>query len=314
MPQEELDDDDFADFVITLKYLASGGLAGAASRTIVSPLERTKIIYQVHYYGDKKTPSLASFLMETSKKTGFKSLFKGNLTSVLRIIPYSAVQFVSYEYFKKLISTDEDTEHHLYTLTRLCAGAMAGIASATVTYPLDLVRTRLSADLTPGKGRYRGIIDCAKQCYTTDTGMKGMRGSNLFKGLSPTLMGIAPYVGLNFACFESLKSVYMSINNLQPEIDEIPVVPRLVCGGVAGAISQTLTYPLDLVRHRMQMSNCEGTNFKYKASAQVIGDVYRNEGVKGFYRGMFVNLLKVVPSISVSFVVYEFCIKILLAS
>lgn len=85
--------------------------------------------------------------------------------------------------------------------------------------------------------------------------------------------------------------------------NEISIGARLVCGGVAGAIAQTITYPLDVIRRRLQSSGLLG--FHYNGLFDTARKLYSEEGPRSFYRGMMPNYLKVVPAISVSFVLYE---------
>ncbi|KAG8921453.1 hypothetical protein FRC01_000245, partial [Tulasnella sp. 417] len=125
-------------------YFIAGGIAGAASRTVVSPLERLKIIQQVQpkRSGAGAYNGVYRSLLRMWKEEGFRGFMRGNGANCIRIIPYSAVQFTAYEQLKKFFTKGGTRE--LDTLTRLTAGALAGITSVTTTYPLDLVRARLS--------------------------------------------------------------------------------------------------------------------------------------------------------------------------
>jgi hypothetical protein len=110
---------------------------------------------------------------------------------------------------------------------RLVAGGMAGITSVICTYPLDLIRTRLS--LPEAAGRYHGILDAAVK-IVQEEGFRAM-----FKGILPTVAGIAPYVGLNFMTYETLKAeLKKRLVDRQPNTIEL-----LICGGIAGAVAQT---------------------------------------------------------------------------
>eukprot|EP01137_Pigoraptor_chileana_P006243 Opistho-2@50377 len=194
----------------TVKYLIAGGIAGAVSRTVVSPLERLKILFQiqtgtgaaVQYNG--VVPALSKILREE----GTIGFFKGNGTNVIRMVPYSAVQFASYEQYKKLMLLLPPEVEELTTLRRLLAGAMAGVTSVIVTYPLDLIRTRLSAQGEGSSRKYTGIAHAYRTILKEEGGW--MSGS-LYRGLSPTLMGVAPYVALNFTCYELLKKEILEL-------------------------------------------------------------------------------------------------------
>lgn len=80
-----------------------GGVAGAVSRTVVSPLERLKIIYQVQSIGRTEYKlSIGKALKKMWVEEGWRGFMRGNGTNCVRIIPYSAVQFGSYSIYKKV--------------------------------------------------------------------------------------------------------------------------------------------------------------------------------------------------------------------
>lgn len=137
-----------------LSYFIAGGAAGAASRTVVSPLERLKIIMQVQPHtpangarGKGSYSGVWQGLKKMVQQEGVPGLFRGNGINCLRIAPYSAVQFATYEVLKTYLATP-DPRHpgqtHLAPGARFTAGALAGITSVVSTYPLDLVRARIS--------------------------------------------------------------------------------------------------------------------------------------------------------------------------
>lgn len=76
---------------------------------------------------------------------------------------------------------------------------------------------------------------------------------------------------------------------------------------MAGAFAQTITYPLDVLRRRMQVTGMDRMGYKYKSTWHAVQCVMAEEGLKGFYKGMMPNYLKVAPAIGVSFVTYEAC-------
>lgn len=84
---------------------------------------------------------------------------------------------------------------------------------------------------------------------------------------------------------------------------EPSVYLKLGCGALAGATAQTITYPLDVIRRGMQVTN--KLNLGYDNTTQTLKIIWNNYGIKGFYRGIVPNLLKVAPAIAVSFVTFE---------
>lgn len=84
----------------------AGGVAGAVSRTVVSPLERLKILFQIQSHGREEYKlSVGQGLMKMWREEGWRGLMRGNGTNCIRIVPYSAVQFGSYNFYKKVSST-----------------------------------------------------------------------------------------------------------------------------------------------------------------------------------------------------------------
>lgn len=81
----------------------AGGVAGAVSRTVVSPLERLKILMQIQSAGrDAYKLSVGQALGKMWKEEGWRGFMRGNGTNCIRIVPYSAVQFSSYNFYKRV--------------------------------------------------------------------------------------------------------------------------------------------------------------------------------------------------------------------
>ncbi|KAK4689929.1 vacuolar protein sorting-associated protein 54, partial [Tremellales sp. Uapishka_1] len=301
----------------------SGGLAGATSRTVVSPLERLKIILQVQAtsakgknVAGKAYGGVWSGLARMWKEEGIRGFMKGNGVNVIRIIPYSAVQFVSYGAFKNILKKWSGTED-LSTVSRLMAGGGAGIASVVLTYPLDLVRARLSiatANLTTlsspqsvsraftSEDARLGIVGMTKKVYRTEGGIKG-----LYRGCWATAVGVAPYVSLNFYIYESLKRYILPSTEDAGSIDGGELVARkLACGAVAGGTSLLFTHPFDVLRRKLQVAGVAGLSPQYTGAIDALTKIVKNEGFwKGLYRGLTPNIIKVAPSIAVSFYTFE---------
>lgn len=87
----------------------AGGVAGAVSRTVVSPLERLKILFQIQSAGrtQYKLP-VGQGLIKMWRDEGWRGFMRGNGANCVRIIPYSAVQFASYNFYKKVSSHERN--------------------------------------------------------------------------------------------------------------------------------------------------------------------------------------------------------------
>lgn len=104
--------------------------------------------------------------------------------------------------------------------------------------------------------------------YKNEGGFKG-----LYRGLVPTAAGVAPYVALNFACFESFKGMLTTEDGRPPG-----TLMKLLVGGVAGSISQTCTYPFDVLRRRMQVVGVKGLGYEYTGAWSATKTIVRTEG------------------------------------
>jgi hypothetical protein len=88
--------------VVVASFFA-GGIAGAVSRTVVSPLERLKILLQVQNVGrEEYKMSIGKALGKMWREEGWRGMMAGNGANCIRIVPYSAVQFGSYNIYKKV--------------------------------------------------------------------------------------------------------------------------------------------------------------------------------------------------------------------
>jgi len=275
----------------------SGGIASLASKTATAPLDRVKILMQAQ---NKHFKDLG--ILETTtkivKKENVKALFKGNGTQMVRIIPYGAISFASYEFFKSLLPPQSSPDSHW---NKFVAGAGAGVVTVTTTYSLDTIRTRLAFQVRNNK--YSGIIMAGRSIYNTEGGIRG-----LYRGIVPSLVGSLPQFGLTFYGFEASKSYLLKHENYNwaKKIDEdgtktLSGPAKLLCGAVAGPIGQMISYPLDVARKKMQLGHYSG-----RATVEVLRNIYREYGVVGgLYRGASINFIKAIPAASVTFYVYE---------
>lgn len=123
------------------KELIAGGVAGGVAKTIVAPLERVKILFQTrsefHNIG-----LLASF-RRIAKTEGLLGFYRGNGASVARIVPYAALHYMAYEQYRRHIDYNFPNMGS-GPVVDLLAGSLSGGTAVLVTYPLDLVRTKLA--------------------------------------------------------------------------------------------------------------------------------------------------------------------------
>nr|XP_040050595.1 calcium-binding mitochondrial carrier protein SCaMC-2-A isoform X1 [Gasterosteus aculeatus aculeatus] len=271
------------------RHLVAGGAAGAVSRTFTAPLDRLKVMMQV--YGTRtNNMCIMTGMMQMIKEGGMRSLWRGNGVNIIKIAPESALKFMAYEQIKQLIGSDKAS---LNIAERFVAGSLAGVIAQSIIYPMEVLKTRLALRTT---GQYSGISDCAKHIFRRE----GLRA--FYKGYVPNMLGIVPYAGIDLAVYETLRNDYLQRYGTSGA--DPGVVVLLACGTVSSTCGQLASYPLALVRTRMQaQAAVEGS--QQMTMSGLFRQILQSEGPTGLYRGLAPNFLKVIPAVSISYVVYE---------
>ncbi|CAI9780044.1 unnamed protein product [Fraxinus pennsylvanica] len=229
------------------------------------------------------------------KEGGFLGFFRGNGLNVLKVAPESAIKFYTYETLKTIIGDAKgEKQEDIGTVGRLVAGGLAGAVAQASIYPMDLVKTRLQTYACE-KGNVPSLGKLSKDIWVQE----GPRA--FYRGLVPSLLGIIPYAGIDLTAYETLKD--MSKKYILHDGEPGPLV-QLGCGTISGALGATCVYPLQVIRTRMQAQSMN-TDAAYKGMSDVFYRTFQREGLRGFYKGLFPNLFKVVPAASITYLVYD---------
>lgn len=319
--------------------LFAGAYAGVLSRVVSAPLDLLKIRFQLQTgaRADVKYKSLWQAATTIVKEEGLTSLWKGNVSATYLWVTYSMVQFGTYgvleewskEWELKLAATfsndgggpfvseggqsnlSKDKIHanrFLHTLVLFLCGAGAAFVSTSATYPFDLMRTQFSLQGTTK------LYSSVPAFITSTFKKQGLTG--FYAGLGPSLVGVAPYIGLNFALYDLAKGWIQTdgggkIQSQRPWLD---MIKKSAAGGFAGTASKLIVYPLDTVKRRMQagvlrstLEVAEGAPAmrRYRNMVDCVATILKDEGFQGLYRGIGPTLLKSCVSTAVTFAAYE---------
>ncbi|OJA18971.1 hypothetical protein AZE42_00332 [Rhizopogon vesiculosus] len=313
----DVDEDDFEEEEIeehhdwlqghtAIKFLMAGGTAGAVSRTCTAPFDRLKIflitrppemggmaIHPKPGIGGLK--AIGGAVARIYSEGGVLAFWTGNGLSVLKIFPESAIKFLTYESSKRAFAQYwdrvEDTRDISGT-SRFMSGGLGGITSQLSIYPIETLKTQMMS--TTGDQK-RSLVDAARRVWH----LGGVRA--FYRGLTIGLVGVFPYSAIDMSTFEALKLAYLRSTGR----DEPGVLALLAFGSISGSVGATSVYPLNLVRTRLQASGSSGHPQRYKGPWDVVTRTYQRDGWRGFYRGLFPTLAKVIPSVSISYLVYE---------
>jgi len=285
-----------------LTSLAAGGIAGGLAKTVIAPLDRSKIFFQTNETRNYRFRYALRWLRHGYRTEGLLSLWRGNTATLARIVPYSAINFMAFEQYKKLLKVEEPGTPAGY---RFVAGSMAGSTGQMLTYPLDRARAVMAVTNSNGK-QYKNLIVVFRSIIR-DEGL-----FSLYRGLTPTLLGVIPYAGTSFFTYETLKGwTVQRRGNKQHTHWMLPSpVERMACGAVAGFLGQASSYPLDIVRRRMQTSHQLGKGNKYKTVIGTLLIIYRSEGVsRGLYKGLSMNFVKGPIAAGINFTAFDYCVS-----
>lgn len=334
----------------------AGGIAGSAAKTLIAPLDRIKILFQtsnpdfLKYRG-----TFSGFFMAGKtiwKSDGIFGLFQGHSVTLLRMFPYAAIKFVSYEQIRAILIPYDAYETGF---RRFMTGSLSGLGSVFLTYPLDLIRIRMAFETKHVHPRghehlvhRRGKLLCTiKDIFAEIPArrandplwLKLMRNtlpaplvsiSNFYRGFAPTVLGMIPYAGVSFLTHDTIHDVFRSRflapwtvletndksakiirkSSTKKEVNSrdsrkpLRAYAQLIAGGLAGMCSQTAAYPFEVIRRRMQVGGAinQGQFLSFKETARMI---YRESGVKGYFVGLTIGYMKVIPMVACSFFVYE---------
>ncbi|KAL0905746.1 hypothetical protein M5K25_024184 [Dendrobium thyrsiflorum] len=277
----------------SFRRLVSGAFAGAVSRTAVAPLETIRTHLMVGSSGN----STAEVFENIMQKDGWKGLFRGNLVNVIRVAPSKAIELFAYDTAKKFLTPKFGEPFKIPVPVSLIAGACAGVSSTLLTYPLELLKTRLTIE--------RDVYDNLFHAFVKILRDEGP--SELYRGLTPSLIGVVPYAATNYFAYETLKKAYRTAFDKE----DIGNFPTLLIGSAAGAISSSATFPLEVARKHMQVGAVNGRQV-YKNMLHAILSILDKEGIGGLYKGLGPSCMKLVPAAGISFMCYEACKKILI--
>ncbi|CAJ0928630.1 unnamed protein product, partial [Mesorhabditis belari] len=278
------------------RHLIAGGIAGAVSRTCTAPFDRIKIYLQVNSTRNNRL-TLFNTVKLMYREGKIRSFWRGNGINVTKIAPESAIKFTVYEQVKAWLQRrkGKSSTEGLSIAERIMAGSLAGAVSQSIIYPMEVLKTRLA--LRRSGQLDKGLIRFAYKLYSTEGGFKCF-----YRGYLPNLLGIMPYAGIDLAMYETLRNRYLRDN---PEMSEPSVMALLICGTVSSTCGQLASYPLALVRTRLQAIKWSTNPDQPATMSGQFRYILQNEGFPGLYRGIAPNFLKVIPAVCISYICYE---------
>ncbi|KAF2472035.1 calcium dependent mitochondrial carrier protein-like protein [Lindgomyces ingoldianus] len=304
-------------------YFVAGGLAGIVSRTSTAPLDRLKVylIAQTSVAQEAVSAAKSGTVFQAAVNAwkpmavatrelwqagGMRSLYAGNGLNVVKVMPESAIKFGSYEAAKRVFAKLEghNDPNTIHSWSKFVAGGVGGMISQFAVYPIDTLKFRMQCEtVSGGLHGNKLIIATAKKMWRSG-GIVAY-----YRGLPMGLFGIFPYAALDLGTFEYLKRAIATRNAKKRGCHEEDAEPggfmTAAIGGFSGAFGASAVYPLNLLRTRLQSQGTVLHPRTYTGIVDVTRQTIQGEGVRGLFKGLTPNLLKVVPAVSITYVVYD---------
>ncbi|XP_036267544.1 mitochondrial basic amino acids transporter isoform X2 [Pipistrellus kuhlii] len=260
---------------MALDFLA--GCAGGVAGVLVGhPFDTVKVRLQVQSLEKPQYRGTMHCFQSIIKQESVLGLYKGLGSPLMGLTFINALVFGVQGNTLRALGQDSP-------LNQFLAGAAAGAIQCVICCPMELAKTRLQLQDVGAARTYRGSLDCLAQIYRRE----GLRGVN--RGMVSTLLRETPSFGVYFLSYD------LGTRALGCEPGDALLVPKLLlAGGTSGILSWLSTYPVDVVKSRLQADGVRGAA-RYRGIVDCARQSYRAEGWRVFTRGLTSTLLRAFP-------------------
>ncbi|KAK0611525.1 mitochondrial carrier domain-containing protein [Immersiella caudata] len=286
----------------TAKDLFSGAAGGIAQVLIGQPFDIVKVRLQTSTtYSSASAAALSIY-----KNEGPLAFYKGTLTPLLGIGACVSIQFGAFHYARRQL--EQRTPGFIPGVSSLsygqyyAAGAFAGVANSVISGPIEHVRIRLQTQPHGAARLYSGPWDCVRKLSSQGGGV--LKG--LYRGEAVTVLREAQAYGVWFLAFEWLMNADAARNKIDRK--EVPSYKVAFYGGLAGEALWLGSYPLDVVKSKMQTDGF-GAGQRYKTMRDCFAQTWKAEGMRGFWKGIGPTLLRAMPVSAGTFAVVEMTMR-----
>lgn len=278
--------------LVTVAGAASGFLAGV----VVCPLDVVKTRLQAQGANSRYLGFIGAF-KTILKEEKLRGLYRGVVPVMIGYLPTWAIYFTVYEkakhfypvFLQKQFGVNRDWLNHF------AASMTAGSFSSFLVNPVWVVKTRLMIQTGKEKVYYKGTLDAFRKMYKNE-GFKVF-----YSGLVPSLFGLV-HVGIHFPVYEAMKKT-LHVDDLTNQNEH--KLWRLILASLSlKMVASTITYPHEILRTRMQMQS--PSQAQRGKLVHEVADIYRKEGLRGFYAGYMTNLARTLPALAVTLVSFEY--------
>ncbi|CAI4227775.1 unnamed protein product [Auanema sp. JU1783] len=278
----------------SVEHSEAGLVSGIATRMIIQPLDVLKIRFQLQEEpiggaNSGKYKSVTQSVRLILKEESVAAFWKGHIPAQGLSAVYGLVQFASFERLTRQVYLITPNFCHVLSFfgfqspIDFACGSIAGCLAMTAAMPLDVIRTRLVAQGHQSVV-YKGTLDALPHIWRTE-GFKGY-----FRGWVPGLIQVAPFTGLQFTMYNAFYKLWNKL------IKDHENYGALVAGAASGTVAKTVLYPLDMVRHRLQVNGFKRSGFgkQTQHDRRMIRSmlfILKTESIYGLFKGLLPSLL-----------------------
>jgi hypothetical protein len=264
--------------------MALAGVSNCSAAFITNPVDVWKIRCQLAAAGTREVPQgifvTASNILRQSGPLGF---YRGLSASLLREGSYSTLRLGLYEPVKRALGASNSDGEQLPLFLKIASGAVTGCIGSAIAVPFDLVKVRMQA-CTSSPPRYDGVLFALREIYSLEGGLRG-----LWRGFSPTVQRGVLLTMTQLPAYDHSKHTL-----LQLEVMEEGRPLHFVCSIFAGIVTAAVTSPVDVAKTRIMVMS-DGKAGYPLGMVRVLGDIIRNEGLRGLYKGFNPNWVRIGP-------------------
>jgi len=245
---------------------------------------------------NKGFTGMISVIKRIFEMEGIRGFFRGGLLNVGKST-LSAGLFLTGLENVHILTTDLRTVKYIpVEAVDFMNACISKTLTTFVTNPIVVVKTRFEI---VGNNQYKSIRDALSSIYYKE-GLKGF-----FTGIPATLFRDVPYAGIQYSSYKWTMDLYSRyILNGKSAYDSSVLVS--MCGGVSAMFAVLLTYPFDNLRVRLQCHDLSSlVNVNLTGLRSMIQQVYKEEGLRGFYVGFLPRVMKKVTSSAIIWCLYE---------
>jgi len=282
-------------YITPVKDFVAGAVGGVALVLVGHPLDTLKVRLQT---GGDKFNGLLDVFSQTLKKEGLGGFYKGIASPIVGVAAMNATLFFAWGSSCRWMKSTPDEVLSVPKL--LCAGLITGFAVSFVEGPVDLIKSKMQIQYTGKAG-----AGATFRCFADILKNFGIRG--IYQGLGATFLRNIPANAAYFGVYEVCRRKFSG----DVKQENLSTIATLCAGGLGGVAYWTFSFPMDVNKSKIQTEPSIIEKRKYKNSLDCIQQMWKNEGMKAFWRGFTPCLIRAFPANAACFFTYEFTRKLL---